>query len=171
MEEEEASIKAKYRANYLNNASIPVNRFSYGRRAMQLMHSSQVKRYLTTVLLSQTSAYSESEKLSGNTSVIKTSINTMDRIIPHQSARHFSESLLDSWRETGQHNFGVIVLDIGYTPALPLHPPPTRTTSAQAKTKTQTDPPQPPSTFSHPNLPTQEVSVCFIAKTQQAIAF
>lgn len=49
MEEEEASIKAKYRANYLNNASIPVNRFSYGRRAMQLMHSSQVKRYLTTV--------------------------------------------------------------------------------------------------------------------------
>lgn len=49
MEEEEASIKAKYRANYLNNASIPVNRFSYGRRAMQSMHSSQVKRYLTTV--------------------------------------------------------------------------------------------------------------------------
>lgn len=85
--------------------------------------------------------------------VIKTSINTIDWIIPDQSARHFSESLLDSWRETGQHNFGVIVLDIGYTPALPPRPhPPARTTSAQAKTKTQTDPPQPPSTFLPPQL-------------------
>lgn len=71
-----------------------------------------------------------------DTSVIKTSINTIDWVIPYQRARRFSESLLDSWRETGQHNFGVNVLDIGYTLALPSHVPP----HIPTKTKRQTDP-------------------------------
>lgn len=78
---------------------------------------------------------------------------------------HISKSLINSWRETGQQTSVNIFTTIQPNLLFKLLPKKVK----RKKTKKTTD----LNLFGldHPNLPTQEVSVCFIAKTQQAIAF
>lgn len=79
--------------------------------------------------------------------------STMSAVKNHQRSKGRTDLWATSWRETGQQQLGF--LD-NSNPATPRK---------QAQHTEVIE----PSALNHPNLPTQEVSVCFIAKTQQAL--
>lgn len=102
--------KKKNSAYYLNNVSRPgriLKKYTYA-TATQLMHE---LRCIDTCRLSYDKHLSNVEvrAISGNTSVNKNGLSTRTFVcLNHPRSLHahnVSKSLIDSWRETGQHNF------------------------------------------------------------------